>query len=486
MSRRTRSLLLPALSVVIATSGCARQAPAPDPQFVAQWLRSSLAFVRSERLGPPVATRISAYASLALYEGYAADPASRLRSLAGQVNGLGTLPSAPDGGAVDGATVAAEATRLVLDSLFRDGFASTRRTIDSLAAAQIAARERVGVARAQRDRSVAHGRAIAAALLARAATDSFFATRGRPWAAPTDRAMWENTATVDQYVPQTLSGQSDLVVTNNPNSALDLERASEKSVFANRPKRAGKTTLPAFNPVNPTEPSWGNLRTFVIRDGDECAPPAPPAYSEKPGSDFWKMGREFADSIQALTPAKRQIALFWADNAVATGTPAFHWISLVNQMIGARHLTADAAVELNAMTSLAIADAFIGCWRTKYRTMVVRPVTYMHRVFDPAFASVVATPPFPEYTSGHSVQSAAAVEILTAKLGDAIAFVDSSQMDIGQAPRPFASFNAARDEMAISRIYGGIHFLPAVVNGVTQGRCIGQRVLTMLRTRKAA
>ena len=305
MRRRTLSLLLPALSLLVTTTSCTRQAPAPDPQLVAQRLRSSLAFVRSERLGPPVATRISAYASLALYEGYASDEGTRLRSLAGQVNGLDQLPAPPEGGPVDGATVAAEAVRLVLDSLFRDGFASTRRTVDSLADAQVAAREGVGVSRAQRDRSVAHGRALAAALLARAATDSFFATRGRPWTAPTEHATWVNTATVDQYVPQTLSGQSDLVVTNNPNSALDLERASEKSVFANRPKAAGKTTLPAFNPVKPTEPSWGNLRTFVIRDGDECAPPAPPAYSEVPGSEFWKMGREFADSIQALTPAKR-------------------------------------------------------------------------------------------------------------------------------------------------------------------------------------
>lgn len=197
------------------------------------------------------------------------------------------------------------------------------------------------------------------------------------------------------------------------------------------------------------------------------------------------MGAEFADTMRALTPAKRQIALFWADNPVATGTPAFHWISVVNQMIGARQLDADQAVELNALTSLAIADAFIGCWRTKYRTMVVRPVTYMHRVFDPAFATVISTPPFPEYTSGHSVQSAAAVSVLGATLGDAIPFVDSSQVDIGQPPRRFSSFIAARDEVAISRVYAGVHYMPAVIDGVLQGRCIGDRVLARLKTRKA-
>ena len=291
-------------------------------------------------------------------------------------------------------------------------------------------------------------------------------------------------ATADQFVPQMLSGQSDLVATNNPNAALDLERVSEKWVFTNRPKAAGSTTLPSFNPVRPTEPYWGHLRTFVIRDGDECAPNPPPVYSEKPGSDFWKMGREFADSMRALTPEKRQTGLFWADNPVATGTPSFHWFSVLNHLIATRHRSADQAAEVYATTSLAIADAFIGCWRTKYQTSVVRPVTYMHRVFDPRFTTVIPTPPFPEYTSGHSVQSGAAVQVLIAFFGDTIAFVDSSQVDIGQPPRAFASFTAARDEMAVSRVYGGVHYLPAVLNGVAQGRCIGQRVLTRLTTRK--
>ncbi len=475
-----------ALCALAVLSGCAGQAPAPDAQLVAQWLRSSLAFVRSERLGPPVATRISAYASLALYEGYASDPDSRLRSLAGQLNGLTTLPAPPAGDPVDGATVAAEAVRVVLDSLFRDGFASTRRTIDSLSRAQVRAREAAGIAPSQRDRSVLHGRALAAALMAWAAADSFYATRGRPWSPPTGRGLWVNTATVDQYVPQTLSGQSDLVVTTNPNAAMDLERVSEKWVFTNRPKAVGSNTLPSFNPVRPTGPYWGNLRTFVIRDGDECAPPAPPRYSETPGSDFWKMGKEFADSMRALTPAKRQVALFWADNPVATGTPAFHWVSVLNQMIHSRRLSADDAVEVNALTSLAIADAFIGCWKEKYETMVVRPVTYMHRMFDPAFATMISTPPFPEYPSGHSVQSAAAVHVLVATLGDTIPFVDSSQVDIGQPPRAFKSFIAARDEVAISRVYGGVHYMPAVLDGIAQGQCIGQRVLARLKTRKGA
>ena len=267
-STRARLLVRAAAPALCLLAGCRGSAPAPDPQLVAQWTRSSLALVRSERLGPPVASRISAYASLALFEGYAADQNSGLRSLAGQLNGLQALPVASDDAPVDGAIVAAVAERVVLDSLFRDGFATTRTTIDSLAAAQVAARVASGVDESQRVRSETHGTALAAAILAWAAEDGFFAARKLTWVPPKRRDQWENTATLDQFVPRTLSGQSDFVSTENPNVRLDAADATEKGVFTNRPKAAGPTTLPSFNPTRPTEPYWGTLRTFVIKDGE--------------------------------------------------------------------------------------------------------------------------------------------------------------------------------------------------------------------------
>ena len=467
--------------MVLAVGACGKT-PEPDPQLVAQWMRASLSFTRSERLGPPVAARISAYAAIALYEGYAADPASKLRSLGGQLNGLDALPK-PEGGAVDGAIVAAEAERVMLDSLFRDGFASTRRTVDSLAAAQAVARVTAGISAGVRDRSVAYGRTVGATLLGWAASDRFFETRGKVWIAPNARGKWVNTSTPDQFVPQMLSGQSDLVKPGNPNVQLDLERAGERFVFTNRPRAAGATSLPTFNPVKPTEPFWGELRPFVIKDGDECRPAPPPEYSEKKGSEFYEMAREFYDTAKAITPEKREIALFWSDNPIATGTPAFHWVSVLQQMVVRRHLTADQAVEAFALTTMAIQDAFIGCWKEKYRSEVVRPVTYVQRVFDKNYQTVFPTPPFPEYSSGHSVISGAAVAVLTKMIGDSISYVDSTQADIGHPARSFSSFTAALNEVAISRVYGGIHYMKAVIDGMKQGQCIGERVLQRVKTR---
>ena len=469
---------------LIALAGCERAAEGPDPQLVAQWTRTSLALVRSERLGPPVAARISAYAALALHEGYAADVRSGARSFAPVVNGMPEREGAPLDGSVDGAIVAAVAERVVLDSLLRDGLASSVRRVDSLAEAQVAARQAAGVSAAEVERSRREGEVLGARILRWAADDGFFATRGRPWNAPRHRDQWENTATLDQFLPQTLSGQSDYVATGNPNLRLDAEMATEKGLFTNRPKVAGKTTLPSFNPTMPTEPYWGTLRSMITAADAACTIASPPTYSERSGSLFHEMGRVFYDSVRVLSEEKQQIALFWADNPVATGTPGFHWISVVNQMIARRALTAPQAAELYALTAIAIHDAFIATWAEKYRSMVVRPVAYVQRVFDPAYRTVIPTPPFPEYPSGHSVQSAAAVRVLINLLGDTISYVDSSQVDVGQPARPFASFSAAREEVAWSRVWAGVHYLPAVLDGITLGECIGRQTVG-LRTRVA-
>ncbi len=483
MTNARRWGLLGAWLSAALVASCARTPPAADPQFVTQWMRTSLAFVRSERLGPPVASRISAYSALALYEGYASDARFSLRSLNGQLHGLTALPRPPLDVGIDGPIAAAEAERIVADSLYRDGLPSTRRTIDSLAHAQVDARTAAGVHERERARSLAHGQALAHAILAWAATDSFFATRGRSYVPPTARSAWSNTADVSQFVPQSISGQSDLVLLTNPNVHDDVENATARGTFTNRPKPERSTTLPSFNPTKPTEPYWGRLRTFVVSDRDACEPPPPPPYSEAADSPFWRMGKAFYDTVRSLTPEKRTIALFWADNPVATGTPGFHWISILNLLVNHQHLSVDRAVEAYVLTSIAIADAFIGCWREKYQSNVVRPVVYVHRVFDKAYQTVIPTPPFPEYTSGHSVQSAAAVEVITALLGDTTAFVDSTQVDIGQPPRQFASLHAALAEVAVSRVYAGVHYAPAVTLGLTQGRCIGRTVQRKLHTR---
>jgi len=177
-----------------------------------------------------------------------------------------------------------------------------------------------------------------------------------------------------------------------------------------------------------------------------------------------------------LTPEQRDIALFWADDPGATATPPGHWISILNQVLETQGVVLDRAAEAYAKVGIALADSFIGCWHAKYQYNLIRPVTVIRAKLDPDWLPLVNTPPFPEYPSGHSVQSAAAAEVLTDLFGDRYAFTDQTHADRGYLPRSFESFRAAAEEAAISRLYGGIHYRSAIEQGLAEGRCIGQQV----------
>jgi membrane-associated phospholipid phosphatase len=100
-------------------------------------------------------------------------------------------------------------------------------------------------------------------------------------------------------------------------------------------------------------------------------------------------------------------------------------------------------------------------------------VTYIRKTMDPKWEALLITPPFPEYPSGHSTQSGAAAEVLTAFFGEDFAFEDRTHVADGLPGRSFPSFRAAAREAAMSRLYGGIHFRSAIDQGLAQGECIG-------------
>ena len=144
-------------------------------------------------------------------------------------------------------------------------------------------------------------------------------------------------------------------------------------------------------------------------------------------------------------------------------------------------MTLDRTAEMYARATVAVADAFISCWYVKYKFCLLRPETYIQRVIDPTWTPLIVTPPFPEYASGHSVQSKAAADVLTDMFGD-MAFFDHTHDDRGLAPRWFASFRAAAAEAAISRVYGGIHYPMGVAGGIQQGACVARKHLDRIHT----
>jgi hypothetical protein len=462
--------------------GCASPLPPDDPRMIAEWMQNYYGLIRAERVSPAVASRLMAYASVALYEGLVVGTPS-LRSLAGQLNGLDSLPGPEVGKRYDASLTAIAAERTVLDTLFREGLPATRAALATIADSLVFARSALSIPEdVQRD-SEELGRRIGLAVLAWAATDGFDTTRTRPWKPPVGAQYWINDTPGDQFMPQSLSAATDFVALDNPSASLRPGAASERGLVVNRPKATDIQTLKAVNPTGATEPWWGTLRPFALREPNECPAPQPAAYGTDAKAALYAEARLVFEADRDLTEAQRQIALYWADNAGQSGTPVGHWLSIGSQIIDQLKLPFDRAAEMFVLMTVAQADAFIGCWRTKYEYNVLRPITYIRRHIDPAWEPFIVTPPFPEYTSGHSMQSSAAASVLTALLG-AVAFDDSTNLAIGHPVRRFESFEAASNEAAMSRLYGGIHYPMAIENGQAQGRCVGRHVIERLRTRR--
>jgi hypothetical protein len=234
-------------------------------------------------------------------------------------------------------------------------------------------------------------------------------------------------------------------------------------------------TLPGFQPA--LQPYWGRNRAFALPTNSAFDPgPHQPSFSTDVGSPFYNVALQPYDAVNNPVGEQAIIAAFWSDDPGKTSTPPGHSLSIAAQVIAEEDLQLDVATEIFMKLGIAVADAFISCWDTKYRYNVVRPVTYVREHIDSSWLPLLGTPPFPEYTSGHSVQSGAMAEVLADVFGDDFPFVDHTHDSRGFAPRHFSSFTQAANEAAISRLYGGIHYLPAIELGVIQGRKVGAQV----------
>ncbi|MCK0161529.1 vanadium-dependent haloperoxidase [Allomuricauda sp. F6463D] len=266
------------------------------------------------------------------------------------------------------------------------------------------------------------------------------------------------------------------------------------SVNSEDPSR-WQPTPPAY--MNGIEPHWNKIRPFAIDSAQQFKPVPPPEFSMEKDSDFYKELMEVYEVRKSMIEKgdkseEIEIAQFWDCNpyvSVSRGhlmfatkkiTPGAHWIGITK--IASRKVNADYAQTIYAYTktSIAIADAFISCWDEKYRSNLIRPETVINEYLDDSWEPVLQTPPFPEYTSGHSVVSGAAATALTDIFGDDFAFDDDTEVAYGLPIRSFTSFNQAADEAAISRMYGGIHYRAAIEVGVKQGRDLGKFVVDKL------
>lgn len=271
-------------------------------------------------------------------------------------------------------------------------------------------------------------------------------------------------------------------------------RSFPKYTVDNEALATWKPTPPAY--MDGIEPHWNKIRTFLIDSANQFIPAPPTPFSIDKNSKFFEEAKEVMDIGNNLTDEQKQIARFWDCNpfmmnvkghvmfATKKISPGGHWMNITHVACVKGNKSFVESAEAYSRVAIGLADGFISCWDEKYRSNLIRPETYINAHIDDKWTPLLQTPPFPEHTSGHSVISNAAAIILTDLFGDQFSFTDSTEVEFGLTIRSFNSFLEASDEAAISRLYGGIHYRPACMIGITEGRAVGNFVVSHLRTRK--
>lgn len=245
------------------------------------------------------------------------------------------------------------------------------------------------------------------------------------------------------------------------------------------------------------EAHWKEIRTLVLDSCSQCKPPRPPKYNmNDTTSQFYKLAMEVKTTGDSLNKEEKHIADFWDDNpfklnvsghvmfATKRFSPPGHWMNIAGIAANKAKVDFNTTVYAYTKTAIALFEGFISCWDEKYRSNMVRPETVINKYVDPEWRPYIQTPPFPSYTSGHSVISAAAAEVMTDIYGENFSFKDTSSTEFGIAPRSFTSFRQAALEAGISRLYGGIHYRTDLDAGNAEGILVGRLVIDRLKMRK--
>jgi hypothetical protein len=395
--------------------------------------------VMGNNFSPIVASRNYLYAAITGYEIMAAGNPDKYYSLAGQVNGLESVPKPPPGQEID-FEFAAILGFCKLGEAVTFPAGSMNYYIDSI---KTLAKEH-GMPRAIYENSIAFADSVSAAIMAWSKKD-----------------MYAQTRSYQKYVVDTTPGR-------------------------------WIPTPPAY--AEGMEPNWRLIRTVALDSVNQFIPPPPPKFDiVNKKSKYYEEVMKIKNAGDSLTEEQRHIAIFWDDNPfklnvaghVSFGTKKFsppgHWMSIVG--IAAKQANADFAKTTYAFAITAIAqfDAFIHCWDEKYRSNSARPETVINKYVDPDWRPYLQTPPFPEYTCGHSTVSSANAEALTAVFGDNFAYTDTTELEFGIPNRSFTSFRHAAIENNWARFYGGIHFHNSCIISTEYGRKVGDYVVNKLR-----
>ena len=439
-------IALLAIAALLAVSACNTKSDykeiTSNPFLYSKTVKELNNVVMQNNFPPIIASRNYLYANLAAYEIIAAGYPDQYQSLAGQVNGLSTVPAAPAGQEIDFHFASILAFCKLGEAVtFPEG--SMQDYVDSLKKLV----KDHGMPGSVFKNTVAFADTVGKAILAWSKKDNYAQTRTAPKYTVID--------TPGRWIP----------------------------------------TPPMY--AQALEPHWNQIRTMVMDSANMYTPPPPPPFDIKnKNSLYYKEVMAVKNAGDSLTDEQMHIAEFWDDLGTRLNvsghvmfmtkkfSPTGHWMNIVGIAAQTAKVDFNTTVYAYAKTAIAMFDAFIQCWDEKFRSNTVRPETVINKYFDAEWKPFLQTPPFPEYTCGHSTVSSSAAEALTSVFGDNFVYTDTSELEFGIKNRSFTSFRQAALENNWARFYGGIHFHNSCIVSTEYGRKVGDLVNQRLRMKK--
>jgi hypothetical protein len=381
---------------------------------------------------PPEVARAYGYVGITGFEAVV-NGITGAQSLGGQLNGLDntSLPKITNGDTYNWAIASNTAIAEMIRKMFADKItAANSASLDSMEKANLASLS-ANESKSIIDRSVQFGKSVSAAIYTYSKTDGGDHAYMDPFQLPfdmkTDSFCWVPTGAV----------------------------------------------------IHPISPNWGGNRPFLGANVSSTQPSDHIPFSSMNGSSFYKEAMNVYTQVQNNSMEQVEITKYWADDPFNTCTPTGHTFNIMSQLLEEARATLEKTSVAYARLSIAENDAFISCWKGKYKYLLIRPVSYIQKYIDPSFKTVIGTPPFPAYTSGHSCEMGAGSRVFINMFTDGSGnyqFTDYSQLRYGFEPRNYSNFNTMAEECASSRFYGGIHYAMDNSKGLQIGRAIGDNV----------
>ena len=424
---------------IVSMNSCKEKVIISDQDLTTKWADMTLFITKNTPANTPTySSRCLGYIGLTMYEsvvnGY-----PNYQSLSGQLAGLDSLPKPENGQKYDFRLSLNAAQSSILKNIYNQTSDKNKLKIDSLENSIKEYYTQKNNDKALTDRSIKYGQAIALRIFEWSKTDG--GHRGY------------------------------------------LKNFDKKMVYS---KRAGCWNPPLYGQSfshYPLHPHWGENRTFLIQNHQIKDPKIIP-YDTLPSSEYYQQFLRTYNQKNKLTQAQKEAAIWWSDDPDETFTPPGHSYYLATLVIKKANPDLIKCSETYAKVGLAVADAFINCWKWKYKFFSERPNNYVNQHIDERWESFWPDPPFPAFPSGHAIQAAATATVLTDLYGNKFSFTDNAHVgrkrddlrNVDYKERRYNSFWEVAQETANSRFYGGIHIPQDNERGLEKGKEVGQNI----------